>query len=88
VPLTPENARALEAYPWPGNVRELENVVERAAILSVDGILRLDAVLPEIEAEEALAPPSRSSADPRDRDSGRSRAVRAPPQRGSSPVQP
>ena len=61
VPLTPENASAIEAYPWPGNVRELENVVERAAILSVDGILRLDAVLPEVEAEEALAPPSRSS---------------------------
>ena len=61
VPLTRENARALEAYKWPGNVRELENVVERAAILSVDGILRLDAVLPEVAAEEALAPPSRSS---------------------------
>ncbi len=61
IPLTPENASAIEAYPWPGNVRELENVVERAAILSVDGILRLDAVLPEVEAEEALAPPSRSS---------------------------
>ena len=61
IPLTPDNASAVTAYPWPGNVRELENVVERAAILSVDGILRLDAVLPEIAAEEALAPPSRSS---------------------------
>jgi transcriptional regulator with GAF, ATPase, and Fis domain len=34
----------LMAYPWPGNVRELENVIERALILSTDGILHVEAL--------------------------------------------
>ena len=33
--LTPRAMELLEAYHWPGNVRELENVIERAAVLSV-----------------------------------------------------
>ena len=33
--LTPEAMQLLEAYQWPGNVRELENVIERAAVLTV-----------------------------------------------------
>ena len=32
--LSPEAARALEAYSWPGNVRELQNTIERSVILS------------------------------------------------------
>jgi formate hydrogenlyase transcriptional activator len=30
---------ALTAYQWPGNVRELQNLIERAVILSNDGVL-------------------------------------------------
>ena len=41
----PERKRALAIYDWPGNVRELQNVVERAVIMSDDGVLR-----PEIPA--------------------------------------
>ena len=33
--LTPEALDLLMEYDWPGNVRELENVIERAAVLSV-----------------------------------------------------
>lgn len=54
---SPEQASALEAYPWPGNVRELENVVERAVILSVDGVLRLESALPELADEIVGSPP-------------------------------
>jgi formate hydrogenlyase transcriptional activator len=32
----------LVAYLWPGNVRELQNVIERAAILAEDGVLRVE----------------------------------------------
>jgi transcriptional regulator with GAF, ATPase, and Fis domain len=34
-----ETMAALLSYPWPGNVRELQNLIERAVILSCDGVL-------------------------------------------------
>jgi formate hydrogenlyase transcriptional activator len=36
---------------WPGNVRELQNVIERAVILSEDGVLRIPALEPKREVE-------------------------------------
>jgi formate hydrogenlyase transcriptional activator len=30
---------ALTSYQWPGNIRELQNLIERAVILSNDGVL-------------------------------------------------
>jgi len=34
-----ETMAALASYPWPGNIRELQNLIERAVILSDDGVL-------------------------------------------------
>jgi transcriptional regulator with GAF, ATPase, and Fis domain len=44
--LHPESITCLKDYAWPGNVRELENLVERAVILSSDGSLQLEKLLP------------------------------------------
>jgi transcriptional regulator with GAF, ATPase, and Fis domain len=41
----------LQAYDWPGNVRELHNVLERAAILSRDAVVRIPD-LPELTSSE------------------------------------
>jgi transcriptional regulator with GAF, ATPase, and Fis domain len=34
-----ETLAAFQSYPWPGNIRELQNLLERAVILSNDGVL-------------------------------------------------
>src|ERR1700689_2794514 len=38
--IPPETMAAFQWYSWPGNIRELQNLVERAVILSPDGVLR------------------------------------------------
>ncbi len=37
--IPPETMAAFEWYSWPGNIRELQNLVERAVILSREGVL-------------------------------------------------
>ena len=49
--LTDDAVLALRDYDWPGNVRELHNVLERAVLLSDDGIID------GIQLAELLAPP-------------------------------
>jgi formate hydrogenlyase transcriptional activator len=52
--ISTETLAALTRYPWPGNVRELQNVIERAVILTHDGILR--PVLPTCEQPPRQSP--------------------------------
>jgi len=37
--IPPETMAAFQSYSWPGNIRELQNLVERAVILSREGML-------------------------------------------------
>jgi len=52
-----ENARAaLQGYPWPGNIRELRNVLERAVLLSDDGVINNTGLEFEGPGQQAPAP--------------------------------
>ncbi len=51
--LTRTDLERLMAYDWPGNIRELQNVIERAAIVSRGGPLRLADVLAPGSARNA-----------------------------------
>ncbi len=37
--IPPETMSAFSSYEWPGDIRELQNLIERAVILSKDGVL-------------------------------------------------
>jgi len=50
----------LSHYHWPGNVREMQNIIERAAVLTQDGVIRLEnlpSVFRDIYGERAGALP-------------------------------
>ena len=52
--------QAMRLYHWPGNVRELQNIIERAAVLTHDEIIRLEH-LPVVLGELVIQTPDESS---------------------------
>ena len=56
-PIPPQVMRTLQEYHWPGNIRELENVIQRAIILTSDGVLSMNEISLPLSAEQT-APPS------------------------------
>jgi formate hydrogenlyase transcriptional activator len=54
--IPPETLSALSSYQWPGNIRELQNMIERAVILSNEGVL--PNPLPKAETQDAIIPPT------------------------------
>ncbi len=48
-------------YHWPGNVRELENCVERAVLLSIDGVIHSHHLPPSLQSAESTNTQMRGS---------------------------
>lgn len=46
VDLSLEDMALLRSYHWPGNVRELQNLIERAVIVSQNGVINWPAIIP------------------------------------------
>jgi transcriptional regulator with GAF, ATPase, and Fis domain len=59
--IPPETMAAFQCYSWPGNIRELQNLVERAVILSRDGVLpnplhkgQTELIIPRLRRPQTL----------------------------------
>jgi DNA-binding NtrC family response regulator len=55
--LTPEVLDALREYAWPGNVRQLRNCLERAVLLSNEGLITVNELPPEVARRTAAPGP-------------------------------
>jgi DNA-binding NtrC family response regulator len=64
--LSPAAEKALQAYAWPGNVRELRNVMERAVVLAVEGVIGPD-LLPQTTRAIEWSPAALPAEEPRGR---------------------
>jgi transcriptional regulator with GAF, ATPase, and Fis domain len=62
--VAPETMNALGSYSWPGNIRELQNLIERAVILSKDGVLPNPLPAPSPAPTRELAVVANQAAPP------------------------
>lgn len=54
--VTPEALDSLRSYSWPGNVRQLRNCLERAVLLSNDGVITVNELPPEVARTNGSMP--------------------------------
>ncbi|ADU63548.1 MAG: sigma-54 dependent transcriptional regulator [Pseudodesulfovibrio sp.] len=62
--ITDDAMECMSRYDWPGNVRELENVIERAAILCKDDVIRPEDLALRIDGSSAFSCPIGKSVPP------------------------
>ena len=55
--LSPQALALLRGYTWPGNIRELRNVMERAVLLCIDGVILPEHLPVEKMGATVAAPP-------------------------------
>ena len=53
--IVPDALERLENYAWPGNIRELRNVLERACLLSDNGVIRVAHLPDNVQRGAALS---------------------------------
>lgn len=51
--ISPQATDMMVTYSWPGNVRELENCIERAMLLSTDGVIEAHHLPPTLRASDS-----------------------------------
>jgi DNA-binding NtrC family response regulator len=54
VEIAPEAEKSLRAYRWSGNVREMENVIERAALLAIKGVIEIEHLPEELRGTKKM----------------------------------
>jgi Nif-specific regulatory protein len=64
--ITDSAIRRMMTFDWPGNVRQLENLLERASVMSEDGVIdqdliQLDVVRPNVTHSEPIQEPSNTA---------------------------
>jgi len=57
VALSDEARERLLAHSWPGNVRELKNAIERSLLLSPDGELSIEELVPSVQRPSSQVAP-------------------------------
>ncbi len=60
-PLSEEQKKLFLEYDWPGNVRELQNLIERAIIVSVNGHVNWQSIIPRTSASPSITSDEESS---------------------------
>ncbi len=52
IELSPEVWKVLYSYTWPGNIRELENTIERALVMSPDGLISTEDLPDDLSGKQ------------------------------------